>query len=109
MVGVRQFDDEYVLAQALEVFWRKGLRATSMLDLAEATGVQRGSLYNAYGSEEELFLQAFERYAGSFLEATRKALEHPEPSRALLSFFDTAIANMTSGSPPRGCLTTKAA
>jgi TetR/AcrR family transcriptional regulator, transcriptional repressor for nem operon len=44
MVGVRQFDEDRALGQALEVFWRKGLRATSMLDLANATGVLRGSL-----------------------------------------------------------------
>jgi TetR/AcrR family transcriptional regulator, transcriptional repressor for nem operon len=44
MVGVRQLDETTLLKTALEVFWSKGLHATSMLDLAEATGVQRGSL-----------------------------------------------------------------
>ena len=47
MAGVRQFNEDDAFAHALDVFWRKGFRATSMLDLAEATGVQRGSLYNA--------------------------------------------------------------
>ncbi len=109
MVGVRQFDEERLLAQALEVFWRKGFRATSMLDLANATGVLRGSLYNAYGDKDALFLLAFERYAGRFLELVRAVLADPDPRRALLGFFDMIIVNMTEGSPSKGCLTTRTA
>jgi AcrR family transcriptional regulator len=109
MVGVRQFDESTLLNTALQVFWRKGLHATSMLDLAEATGVQRGSLYNAYGGKEELFLLAFDVYAENFLSAARKALDNSDPKRALQAFFKVAIANMIAGSPARGCLTTKTA
>ena len=109
MVGVRQFDEERVLSDALAVFWRKGLRATSMLDLAEATGVQRGSLYNAYGDKEELFLLAFDRYAKRFLETARKSLRGEDVESTLRTFLNTMIANMTDGVPPRGCLTTKTA
>jgi TetR/AcrR family transcriptional regulator, transcriptional repressor for nem operon len=109
MVGVRQFDETILLNTALEVFWSKGLHATSMLDLAEATGVQRGSLYNAYGGKEELFILAFDIYAEKFLSAAREALDIPDTKRALQAFFKVAIANMTAGSPARGCLTTKTA
>ena len=109
MAGVRQFDEDKLIAGALDVFWEKGLPGTSMIDLAEATGVQRGSLYNAYGDKEALFLLAFDRYAYRFLEAARMALDDPDPRRALRCFFKVAIANMTSGSPSRGCLTTKTA
>ena len=52
MAGVRQFDEQEVIAVALDVFWRKGLHDATMQDLAAATGVQRGSLYNAYGDKE---------------------------------------------------------
>jgi TetR/AcrR family transcriptional repressor of nem operon len=109
MVGVRQFDEATLLNTALEVFWRKGLHATSMLDLAEATGVQRGSLYNAYGGKEELFLLAFDIYAKNFLSAAREAVDVPDAKRALQAFFKVAIGNMIAGSPARGCFTTKTA
>jgi AcrR family transcriptional regulator len=109
MVGVRQFDETTVLNTALDVFWRKGLHATSMLDLAEATGVQRGSLYNAYGGKEELFLLAFDIYAENFLREAREALDTPDTKKALQAFFKVAIANMIAGAPARGCLTTKTA
>jgi TetR/AcrR family transcriptional repressor of nem operon len=109
MVGIRQFDEDKVLADALDLFWRKGLRATSMLDLAVATGVQRGSLYNAFGDKEDLFLLAFDRYAARFLDTARKCLDAPAADIALRRFFNAAISSMTVGLPPRGCLTTKTA
>ena len=74
MVGTRQFDEQEVIATALEVFWRKGLHDATMQDLAAATGVQRGSLYNAYGDKEEIFLRAFDQYADQFLAAAGQAV-----------------------------------
>jgi TetR/AcrR family transcriptional regulator, transcriptional repressor for nem operon len=109
MIGAQQFDEDEVLAKALKVFWRNGVQATSMLGLALATGVQRGSLYNAYGAKEDLFLLAFEPYATGFLEAARSALSDPDPEHALQGFFEIAIADMTYGTPPHGCLSTKTA
>jgi TetR/AcrR family transcriptional regulator, transcriptional repressor for nem operon len=109
MAGVRQFDEQEVIAIALDVFWRKGLHDATMQDLAAATGVQRGSLYNAYGDKEAIFLRAFDRYAGQFLETAGNALAEGGATARLRKFFDLIIVNMTSGSPPRGCLTTRTA
>ena len=109
MVGVRQFDEPEVIATALEVFWRKGLHDATMQDLAAATGVQRGSLYNAYGDKEAIFLRAFDQYTGQFLETAGNALAQGGAAARLRKFFDLIIVNMTSGSPPRGCLTTRTA
>lgn len=109
MVGIRQFDDNKVIEKALDLFWRQGLAATSMADLANATGVQRGSLYNAYGGKQELFLRAFDIYAARFLNAAHEAIDKPNARTALQAFFKVAIANMTNGSPSRGCLSTKTA
>jgi TetR/AcrR family transcriptional regulator, transcriptional repressor for nem operon len=109
MVGVRQFDEQEVIALALDVFWRKGLHDATMQDLAAATGVQRGSLYNAYGDKEAIFLRAFDQYARDFLESVAKLLAEGDVAERLTKFFDSAIVNMTGGSPPRGCLTTRTA
>ncbi|MES5483962.1 TetR/AcrR family transcriptional regulator [Bradyrhizobium sp. INPA03-11B] len=109
MVGVRQFNEDEVIATALGVFWRKGLHDATMQDLAAATGVQRGSLYNAYGDKEAIFLRAFDQYTGQFLEAAGHALAHADTTIALRNFFDMIIVNMTDGSPARGCLTTRTA
>jgi AcrR family transcriptional regulator len=109
MVGVRQFDEQEVIALALDVFWRKGLHDATMQDLAAATGVQRGSLYNAYGDKEAIFLRAFDQYAGQFLDTAAKALAGGDVAARLRSFFDVIVVNMTTGSPSRGCLTTRTA
>src|SRR5579862_4069921 len=101
MVGVRQFDEQEVIALALDVFWRKGLHDATMQDLAAATGVQRGSLYNAYGDKEAIFLRAFDRYAGQFLETAGRALAEGDAPARLKNFLDVVIVNMTGGSPPR--------
>ena len=107
MVGMRQFDEDAMLEVALKTFWQNGFGATSMIDVAEATGVQRGSLYNAYGDKEQLFLLAYERYASRFLDSVRQALSNPDPAVALAAFFKGIIANWTEGAASRGCLTTK--
>jgi len=109
MVGVRQFDEREVITLALDVFWRKGLHDATMQDLAAATGVQRGSLYNAYGDKEAIFLRAFDQYAQQFLETAAKALSEGDVATRLRTFFDVLIVNMTSGSPSRGCFTTRTA
>lgn len=109
MVGIRQFNEDQTLDLAMELFWRQGFGATSMPQLAEATGVLRGSLYNAYGDKQALFLEVFARYQVRFLTAARKALNEPQLNQALKAFFTYTIASMTQGIPPRGCLTTKTA
>ena len=109
MVGVRQFDEQEVIALALDVFCRKGLNDATMQDLAAATGVQRGSLYNAYGDKEAIFLRAFDQYAREFLASVEDLMADGNLGTRLKNFFDSAIVNMTSGSPPRGCLTTRTA
>jgi AcrR family transcriptional regulator len=109
MVGTRQFDEDAMLEVALKTFWQNGFAATSMIDVAEATGVQRGSLYNAYGDKERLFLLAYERYASRFLDSVRQALSNPDPAVALMALFKGVIASLIEGTPSRGCLTTKTA
>jgi TetR/AcrR family transcriptional repressor of nem operon len=110
MVGVRQFDEQEMIATALDVFWRKGLHDATMQDLAAATGVQRGSLYNAYGDKEAIFQRAFDQYAGQLIDSCGQALaEGDDIAAKLRNLLDLLIVNMTSGSPPRGCLTTRTA
>lgn len=108
MAGRRQFDEEAVLGAAEGLFRAQGYGATSMLDLARASGVQRGSLYHAFGDKEQVFLRTFARYRERFLAAAEEALAGPDPRASLAAFLEIAIANMTAG-PVRGCLSTRLA
>lgn len=103
----REFDQDEVLRVAFAQFRRKGMRGTSLTDIARDAGVQRGSLYNAFGSKEALFLRAYERYAGDYLKAARTALGSGTLRERLAAFFDLTITNFRSGSPSLGCPTTR--
>ncbi len=109
VAGVRQFDEDDALEKALALFWRKGFAATSMQELAAITGVQRGSLYNAYQDKETIFLRVFDVYRELFVSQIRESLEKPKLRDALRGFFDLVIDSMTTGVPTRGCLSTKTA
>jgi len=109
VAGKRQFDERRTLELARDIFWAKGYGATSIQDIANASGVLRGSLYNAYQDKETLFLQVFEDYARDFLAEAARVLADPDVGRALRAFFDFTITSMTTGEPARGCLTTKTA
>ena len=103
----REFDHDDVLRIAFEQFWRKGVRGTSLSDIARDAGVQRGSLYNAFGSKEALLLVAYERYASEYLSSLQKTLGAGTLRARLTAFFALTIKNFRSGSPPRGCPTTR--
>lgn len=109
MAGVRQFNEDEAFEKALALFWKKGFAETSMQELAAVTGVQRGSLYNAYQSKETLFLHVFVRYSEHIFAQVSAALDKPTLRGALRAFFAFMIGSMTTGMPARGCLSTKAA
>ncbi|WP_432380583.1 TetR/AcrR family transcriptional regulator [Duganella sp. P38] len=118
MAGIKQFNEDDTLERAMHVFWRQGYGATSMPDLAKATGVQRGSLYHAYGDKQNIFLLAFARYQRHYLDMVRKHMQLDDPVAALRAYFAYVIRSMSEpvpqldGTPSartRGCLTTKIA
>jgi len=103
----REFDQDAVLRIAFDQVWRKGLRGAALSDIAREAGMQRGSLYNAFGSKEALFLAAYARYAGDYLAAVEQVLGGGNLRDSLTAFFDMTIRNFRSGTPPRGCPTTR--
>lgn len=58
----REFDPDEALDQVLRVFWEKGYEATSVADIVEATGLNKSSIYNEFGSKDALYEKALERY-----------------------------------------------
>lgn len=57
-----EFNREEVLSRAMNVFWQKGYKGTSMKDLVKITGLQPGSIYNSFGDKHELFREAVKHY-----------------------------------------------
>ncbi|GHE92806.1 TetR family transcriptional regulator [Streptomyces spiralis] len=103
----REFDKEQTLERALELFWSRGYGATSIQDLVDALGVERGSLYAAFGDKRRFYLEAvrlywevYERHlitaldTSPLLPALREILTHPARLDELIS--DRGV--------PQGCL-----
>ena len=70
----RAFDVDKALDRALEVFWRKGYEGTSLPDLTEAMGINRPSLYAAFGNKESLFRKVLQRYTDEHMAFIGAAL-----------------------------------
>ena len=101
----RRYDPATALAKATSVFWDSGFAATSLDDLSAATGMNRPSLYGAFGDKRALYLAAVEGYRAAARAALAEALA---PGRALREGFALvyakALALYLSGeSSPRGC------
>lgn len=58
----RKFEESYVLERAMLLFWAQGYEGTSMAQLRESTGLSSASLYNSFGTKEQLFEQAVGHY-----------------------------------------------
>jgi AcrR family transcriptional regulator len=50
------------IEQALQIFWLKGYESTSLTDLITAMGINRPSLYAAFGNKEDLFRKVLNYY-----------------------------------------------
>ena len=106
----RGFDAAEALDKALHVFWQRGYEGTSLSDLTEAMGINRPSLYAAFGNKEELFRRALDRYAEKGPGAVyRKALAEPT-ARAVVERFLKGVAEfLTDPRNPPGCLSVQGA
>lgn len=107
MVGTRKFNEEDTLNLAINVFWNKGYTATTMLDLAKETGVQRGSLYNAYQDKNTLFLKAFSQYTEMFLQHINNELQIDDAKQAFTNTFKTIVERLTTDKEKKGCFSTR--
>src|SRR5215469_17471674 len=70
----RSFDEGVVLEKAREVFWNLGYSAASLDDLAAATGLNRPSLYAAFGDKHALYMAALARTREGAVAAMRAML-----------------------------------
>ncbi|MEK4285917.1 TetR/AcrR family transcriptional regulator [Paenibacillus sp. FSL P4-0502] len=104
MARTREFDEEKVLESAMELFWEKGYEATSLSDLTSRMGIQRPSIYSAFGDKKELFEAALRKYTMSHASRVRAQLQsNPSVKKAFRSFFTDVVAEEYSGSVNRGC------
>lgn len=101
----RGFDARVAGERILATFWTQGFAATSLEQLAAATGLNRPSLYAAFGDKKAMYRQALAGFAESMRAEVGAALAEPTLRAALRRFYRGAIKLYLSGEEgPRGCL-----
>lgn len=101
----KDFDVDVAVDRAMKVFWAKGYDSTSISDLTEAMQINKGSLYNAFGSKKALFTQSLLKYDRENHQATIKQLEALDsPLTAIRTLFDFLIAESQTDAERKGCL-----
>ena len=103
----RAFEPEIALAQAMDVFWKHGFAAASLDDVSAATGLNRPSLYGAFGDKRALYLQAYGEYRKRMNDSFAPLFAAKKPLKAKLRRILVAALDLylSGDNGPRGCFT----
>jgi AcrR family transcriptional regulator len=98
----REYDPDVALQRAMDAFWDAGFAGTSLDDLSARTGMNRPSLYAAFGDKEALYLETLQRYRRDRRELLAAVLGSRRPLRDALRFlYRKMIDRFLAGA--RGC------
>ena len=101
----KKYNQSEVLESAMLAFWRHGYEGTSMQDLVDATGINRGSIYAAFTSKRNLFLQTLRHYDRIYRERHLRRIGEAHPPRdAIVEIFVSAARKPDDAGCPWGCL-----
>jgi len=102
----RSFDKDNALEKAMQVFWQNGYPGTSLTDLTNAMGINKSSLYAAFGNKEELFNQVIEFYLNKHGVVHSAELFKTEQSlqERVRSYLLSIVNMLTDPDLPKGCL-----
>lgn len=101
----REFDEDTVLQKAMEVFWAKGYSGASLSDLTKSMGINKPSMYSAFGNKEALFLKTTQRYIDSNMKSHLAALfEKDAPLKSRLkNYMMSIVSKQCESDHPKGC------
>ena len=101
----RSYDPETALTAALEAFWDRGFAATSLDDISVATGMNRPSLYAAFGDKRAIYRKAIAQFNSGFLDSLEEALFAGDGlAQDLIGFYQAALPIYRAGErAPLGC------
>jgi AcrR family transcriptional regulator len=102
----RAFDEDAALDRALEVFWRQGYEGAALSDLTAAMGINRPSLYGAFGNKEALFRRVLDRYIDGPGGFSAAALAEPRARDVVARILAGAVKLTTDPAHP-GCLSVR--
>ncbi|MBT3989191.1 MAG: TetR/AcrR family transcriptional regulator [Rhodospirillaceae bacterium] len=103
MVRLKEYDRNEVLERAIDQFWQKGYKATSMTDLVHATGLNTASMYKEFGDKDGLFEESLDYYRQN-IRGPRFDILIEEPNyNGVEAFLENVVTGATS-KEYKGCL-----
>ena len=106
----KTFDIDTALDSAMKLFWANGYQATSMQDLLEEMGINRGSFYDTYGDKRTLFVAALRRYDQHYRRKRLDSLAQADsPLAAIATLFNGWVRSILADPGRRGCFLTNTA
>jgi TetR/AcrR family transcriptional repressor of nem operon len=109
MPRAREYDESALISLAMNTFWSRGYRGTSIEDLVSESGVSRASLYTAYPDKRGLFIQSIKRYLDEIVEGNVRRLNEVEPAGEAIRQFFITLVSAPAARLRRGCLLTNSA
>ena len=105
MARTKQFDERQALVSAMLVFWEKGYDSTSIQDLEHAMGLNRTSIYNAFGNKRAIFNRVMSCYKESVMSALFAELDGaPDIKEGIRRMLNGALDIHFDEDNPGGCL-----
>ncbi len=104
MPRLETFKREEVIRKSMEVFHAKGYNGTSIQDLVDATGLNRSSIYNSFGSKQELYRTALSHYEEENNKQFRQVLLRSSNAiEALERILRAAVVSILEDKEGKGC------
>ena len=101
-----EFDENKVLTNAMEQFWREGYEASSVRKLLNCTGINRGTLYNSFGDKDTFFRSCVDQYNTIVQKQIEDSLRNSKLNcwNAINAYFEETILNVSSKHRSMGCM-----
>ena len=101
-----EFDENKVLTNAMEQFWREGYEASSVQKLLDCTGINRGTLYNSFGDKDTFFKSCVDQYNKIVDRQIKNSLKNTKLNAwdSINAYFDEAVLNVSNKRRSMGCL-----
>jgi AcrR family transcriptional regulator len=98
------FNHDEALEKAMQVFWQHGYEGASMAELTAAMGMNKPSIYAAFGNKEELFRQALKKYTSGPVAYIGEAMQQPTARQAVEMLLTKSAELLCGCESPRGCM-----
>jgi AcrR family transcriptional regulator len=105
----RGFDEDAALDAAMRLFWVKSYDGATLSELTQATGINRSSMWAAFGNKEALFRLAVDRYASIHMAYLSEALTLTSIREVVQTMVRGTVAFLSTPGNPKGCLSVQGA